>query len=380
MGLSEKILELRTTAGYSQDELARLLHVSNEGVSRWETGSARPTPDNLAALSRLFQVPLNALMGMAEESKAAEVERKLNRELLRITRSCHLAFVLAGVLFVGLAIGIWISAARITELNDQVTVLFSQISVLKNEALLSRRDAAPSTGWRAENSLVTHYAYQLERYDPKTGIMTLYISATPKVYEQGTTAVFAAAADGIQTVEVPGIIDSGNAFTCTLEVPAVDDLRLSIAFVQNGEAHTQFLETIVGLKENLQLRVWSVYDGEVNRQGNTLTLPGEISVHTIPVNNAPGSNAVEHSLWSWPISGKVELLADGVVVKTVQIPIDDVFIESGLIGEYSEFTEVTFSARFSSEISVPKSSKLDLAVTVIDNFDIAHTQTIPLSE
>ena len=58
MELSDKILELRKNAGYSQEKLAELLHVSRQAVSKWESGAALPTLENLIELSKLFQVPL----------------------------------------------------------------------------------------------------------------------------------------------------------------------------------------------------------------------------------------------------------------------------------------------------------------------------------
>lgn len=378
MGLPEKVLELRTNAGYSHEQLAQLLHVSTRGISRWESGAAQPTHDNLMELSRLFQVPLDVLTGTKEESKATAAEQNLYQELLRIRRSCTLALALAGILFAGVVIGIWINLVR---LKDQVETLSSRLSVMKDEIWFLQYDqdldSTPATGWRAENSLVTYYTYQLEEHDPNTGMMTLYIYAVPKVYEPGMTAVFSAAADGIQTVEVPGVAGAGNAFTCTLKAPAVDELRLSIAFLKNGETHTQFLETITGLVENFQIRIWAKYEGEIHWQGDMLTLPGEISIQMIPVENAPGSKNGEGSLWRWPVSGRVELLSNREVIKTIQIPINDLFTRKVDNGQATEFGD-TFYARFTGEISAPKGLELSLLVTVADNFGIEYTQEIPL--
>ncbi len=38
MKLGEKIVELRKSAGMSQEDLAEKLNVSRQAVSRWETG------------------------------------------------------------------------------------------------------------------------------------------------------------------------------------------------------------------------------------------------------------------------------------------------------------------------------------------------------
>ena len=51
-----QIRDARERAGISQDDLAAKMKVSRQTVSRWETGSARPSADNLAKLSQLLGV------------------------------------------------------------------------------------------------------------------------------------------------------------------------------------------------------------------------------------------------------------------------------------------------------------------------------------
>ena len=67
----------------SQQDLAEALNVSRQAVSRWEVGIAIPSMDNLLALSKLFGVPTDELMGgdkvvasrRVKRRKAAEIER-----------------------------------------------------------------------------------------------------------------------------------------------------------------------------------------------------------------------------------------------------------------------------------------------------------------
>ena len=42
MNFAEKILALRTQAGYSQEVLAEKLNVSRQAVSKWELGTTLP--------------------------------------------------------------------------------------------------------------------------------------------------------------------------------------------------------------------------------------------------------------------------------------------------------------------------------------------------
>ncbi len=392
MELSDKILELRKSAGYSQEKLAELLHVSRQAVSKWESGAALPTLDNLIELSKLFQVPLDALTGTAQENKAADPEEKTKDQpaeenktaLLHITRQRNLALLAAGVLFAALTISIWVNAARATELSNQMAALSSRISVVESQNWSIPQNPLPTspvTGWQAENSLVADFGYHVEQYDPKTGLLTLTMSATPKVYVEGVRAAFTASASGMETMEVPGTAGPGNTFHCTMQIPAVDELRLSVSFMQDGEAHNQLLDTIIGLKSNYQMQVWSEYNGEIRRLADSLTLPGEVATHIIAVNNAPGNRDFASSLWNWPVSGKVELLVDGKVIATEQMPIETIFTQNGAAdsaGGGTPYDEVTLFTRFSSEITVSKDAELNLLISVRDNFDIEHTQAIPL--
>ena len=63
METKDVLYELRTKNGLSQDELAEKVFVTRQAVSRWETGETVPNTDTLKALSRLFNVSINTLLG-----------------------------------------------------------------------------------------------------------------------------------------------------------------------------------------------------------------------------------------------------------------------------------------------------------------------------
>lgn len=62
MKLHEKLAALRTEKGLSQQELAELLHIARQSVSRWEVGDAIPTVENLRFLARLYGVTVDSLL------------------------------------------------------------------------------------------------------------------------------------------------------------------------------------------------------------------------------------------------------------------------------------------------------------------------------
>ncbi|MDE6879782.1 MAG: helix-turn-helix domain-containing protein [Oscillospiraceae bacterium] len=63
MECKDVLVQLRESAGQSQQELADRLFVTRQAVSRWERGEAVPSSDLLKQLSALFNVSINTLLG-----------------------------------------------------------------------------------------------------------------------------------------------------------------------------------------------------------------------------------------------------------------------------------------------------------------------------
>lgn len=69
MTLGENIARLRTKENLSQSDLADMLEVSRQSVSKWETDTSIPELDKLLKLSELFGVTLDELVNGEETSK-----------------------------------------------------------------------------------------------------------------------------------------------------------------------------------------------------------------------------------------------------------------------------------------------------------------------
>ena len=61
MSLGDRITELRTAAGMSQGQLASLMEVSRQAVSKWETGTSLPDAGNLIRLSEILDTDIEYL-------------------------------------------------------------------------------------------------------------------------------------------------------------------------------------------------------------------------------------------------------------------------------------------------------------------------------
>lgn len=62
MKLAEKLQTLRKERGMSQENLAEIIGVSRQAVSKWESGQSYPEMDKLIALSELFNVSIDSLV------------------------------------------------------------------------------------------------------------------------------------------------------------------------------------------------------------------------------------------------------------------------------------------------------------------------------
>jgi transcriptional regulator with XRE-family HTH domain len=62
MNLAQRIRELRTTAKMSQAELAKLMSVSRNAVSQWESGETQPSTKRLIVLAQILKVQLDQLI------------------------------------------------------------------------------------------------------------------------------------------------------------------------------------------------------------------------------------------------------------------------------------------------------------------------------
>ena len=68
------LAEQRKTRFWSQSVLAEKLDVSQNSVSRWETGEAFPSPSHLQKIAELFGVTLDDILRIARQESLTEVE------------------------------------------------------------------------------------------------------------------------------------------------------------------------------------------------------------------------------------------------------------------------------------------------------------------
>ncbi|MBR2371015.1 MAG: helix-turn-helix transcriptional regulator [Clostridia bacterium] len=72
--IAEKLVQLRTSKGVTQEDVAQALSVSNKTVSKWENGASTPDLSMLVELSRYYGVTTDTLLGLSEDKKQSTEE------------------------------------------------------------------------------------------------------------------------------------------------------------------------------------------------------------------------------------------------------------------------------------------------------------------
>ena len=78
MTLGDKLSKLRKENNYTQEQLASVLGVSRQSISKWESNIAYPETDKLIRISELFNCTLDYLLKDAEETSNSKQTNEQN--------------------------------------------------------------------------------------------------------------------------------------------------------------------------------------------------------------------------------------------------------------------------------------------------------------
>ncbi len=73
--IAEKLVELRTSKGVTQEDVAQSLSVSNKTVSKWENGASTPDLSMLVEISKYYGVTTDTLLGLSDDKKQSTKEK-----------------------------------------------------------------------------------------------------------------------------------------------------------------------------------------------------------------------------------------------------------------------------------------------------------------
>lgn len=78
--LGEKIRQLRKQKGYSQEQLARKLDITQGAVSQWEKNITTPAADQLRSLAEIFEITVDSLLSEDSQSEAPAIKQPRTHE------------------------------------------------------------------------------------------------------------------------------------------------------------------------------------------------------------------------------------------------------------------------------------------------------------
>ena len=72
MNIADRLKELRKKAGYSQEQLAEMLNISRQAVSKWESAQGNPDIENLIKLTEIYNVSADYILSGQEKEEVPE--------------------------------------------------------------------------------------------------------------------------------------------------------------------------------------------------------------------------------------------------------------------------------------------------------------------
>ena len=80
MTLGQKLKEIRKRFGLSQEQLAEIMNVSRQAITKWENDGGMPDVSNLQELSRVFGITVDHLLNDDNQLPALSLKKELDKE------------------------------------------------------------------------------------------------------------------------------------------------------------------------------------------------------------------------------------------------------------------------------------------------------------
>lgn len=136
MKLEERLIQLRTENDLSQDDLARMMRISRQTVSRWETGAAIPSVENAKYLSELYGISVDELLYGARMSLTAETIPE-NIAPAQSREKKKLVVLLAVVLAIGVIVGVIWWGGKESSIADDILMVSNMVGTPVDQPLES---------------------------------------------------------------------------------------------------------------------------------------------------------------------------------------------------------------------------------------------------
>ena len=80
MTLGQKLKEIRKRFGLSQEQLAEIMNVSRQAITKWENDGGLPDINNLQELSKIFGITVDYLLNDKNVLPTLSMKKELDRK------------------------------------------------------------------------------------------------------------------------------------------------------------------------------------------------------------------------------------------------------------------------------------------------------------
>ena len=187
MTIGQNIKRLRRNADMTQEELAEMLSISSQAVSRWETDSAMPDISLLPMLANIFDVTTDSLLGVDISNKEAQI-KSIIEEAQETGKSGHISKA-AEIIRNGLA-RYPNSYELLSELQEYLYILSEHLpdkekALIRKEIIsLGEKVIANCTDNQIRNRVMATLCYTYNKVGEKEKAEKIALSM-PNIYESG---------------------------------------------------------------------------------------------------------------------------------------------------------------------------------------------------
>lgn len=221
MTLGESILKYRKIKGLSQEELGKLLHVSRQTISKWESNQSTPDIQSCKEMAKIFDISLEELL----DEKPKQTKKQNQKYIMIIV-----------VLVALVLISVIANAILKKESSDQKT----KISELEKrvEILQNQKDVVITN--EEDTDLYSYLDYSLSNI--KEYSYDLNIDLIPKKYQENTKVQIMLKTKKENYYDLQR---QDNHFSGILHLPIEKVKNIQLIINNNGEIETQ--EIYLGL-------------------------------------------------------------------------------------------------------------------------------------
>ena len=308
MTVGQRIMQKRKELGLSQETLGEQLGVSRQAIYKWESDATLPEIENLIALSRIFSVSVDWLLGEEPSSAPKELsEEQLNMvqeivdryltarsaceadstpwwpepestelspEQLRLVSAVasrvqenlpapapvkrrRWPWLFAVAACVAFAISLGSLFSKLDTLNSQYNSLQYSVGNIQSNVntQINSITGRVEDILKSQNDLTAAYSTEVITIDPVNGMATFTWNVIPKTYQPGMQAYVDIVNDYARITYGP-YDPSREVFSGEFTVALTDSTAIYIIFEYGGTRQVQLLDFYEGLLTSSYPAVW----------------------------------------------------------------------------------------------------------------------------